>query len=239
MCKAIRDEMEENSLACSNGAYDASLGLASLGYVFASKVPQKCTYYHFKSGKAICYYDSKGAISNAYCWPQPGVMAALDTDYDLLKLVHNLLQAMPVTILGTWVKGHYITDSKEIKYTLNQRADTLVTGFQRSQPSRFATLRRPMPSPSYAVQFFYDNSVLTSKYYSAIAAVFHNSTLKTYIQRKTKWDDDTFYAVDWGAHRQAFTRLTRAQHVTVAILIHNLANTNCRNFLFYGTSKLC
>jgi hypothetical protein len=45
--------------------------------------------------------------------------------------------------------------------------------------------------------------------------------------------------VNWQAHRHTYTRLTKFQQLSVTKLIHNLANTNRQNYLFYGTSNLC
>jgi hypothetical protein len=57
--------------------------------------------------------------------------------------------------------------------------------------------------------------------------------------KKTKWSHREFNMVDWISHEKAFKRLTRHQQITMAKLIHNLANTNKQNFLYYKTSPLC
>jgi hypothetical protein len=49
----------------------------------------------------------------------------------------------------------------------------------------------------------------------------------------------TFNLVNWDAHETAFRRLTRSRQITTAKLIHNLANTNRQNFLYYQTSPNC
>jgi hypothetical protein len=45
--------------------------------------------------------------------------------------------------------------------------------------------------------------------------------------------------VDWKAHERAFRQLTRFKQISLAKLIHNLANTNCQNHLYYKSSALC
>jgi hypothetical protein len=48
-----------------------------------------------------------------------------------------------------------------------------------------------------------------------------------------------FHKVDWMAHEQAYKHIMRNQQISIVKLIHNLANTNRQNQLFYGTSNLC
>jgi hypothetical protein len=39
----------------------------------------------------------------------------------------------------------------------------------------------------------------------------HDTVLKDYILKKTKWSADTFDQVDWDAHKRAFQHLTQYQ----------------------------
>jgi hypothetical protein len=48
-----------------------------------------------------------------------------------------------------------------------------------------------------------------------------------------------FLKVDWEAHSRAFHHLSRHKQIQTAKLIHNLANTNRQNRLYYGTSSAC
>jgi hypothetical protein len=48
-----------------------------------------------------------------------------------------------------------------------------------------------------------------------------------------------FKMVHWTAHEKAFKQLTWHQQIHTAKLIHNLANINRQNFLYYKTSPLC
>jgi len=57
--------------------------------------------------------------------------------------------------------------------------------------------------------------------------------------KKMKWTESIFSTVDWMAHKSAFTRLTRFQQITTAKLIHNLANVNKQNQLYYKTNPYC
>ncbi len=57
--------------------------------------------------------------------------------------------------------------------------------------------------------------------------------------KKMKWTESIFSTVDWMAHKSAFTRLTRFQQITTSKLIHNLANVNKQNQLYYKTDPRC
>jgi len=85
----------------------------------------------------------------------------------------------------------------------------------------------------------YDNSVITSKSYSTLSTLKHEKALRAYILRKTKCTQRTFDGVDWKAHYSAFNKLTVFQRISTAKLIHNLANTNRQNYLYYSTSPSC
>jgi hypothetical protein len=84
-----------------------------------------------------------------------------------------------------------------------------------------------------------DNSVITSKFYSILATIQHEKALREYILRKTKWMRRTFDRVDCNAHHSAFKKLTVFQKISTTKLIHNLANTNRQNYLYYSASPLC
>jgi hypothetical protein len=72
-----------------------------------------------------------------------------------------------------------------------------------------------------------------------LAQAMHEKPMEAYILKKTNWTIPIFHKVDWMAHEQVFNRLTRSQQLSISKLIHNLANTNRQNNLFYGTSNLC
>ncbi len=93
--------------------------------------------------------------------------------------------------------------------------------------------------PGYRVRLQFDNSVITSKYYTTLSQLKHNAILKTHILKKIKWTSSIFDTINWTAHHQAFRRLTRHQQKSISKLIHGLANTNRQNFLYYKTSPLC
>jgi hypothetical protein len=81
-----------------------------------------------------------------------------------------------------------------------------------------------------------DNSVITSTYFSILSQSRHDPSLRDYIMKKTKWSNREFNMVDRISHENAFKPLTRHQKITMAKLIHNLANTNKQNYLYYRTS---
>lgn len=62
----------------------------------------------------------------------------------------------------------------------------------------------------------------------------YDKDLMRYILKKTKWSESVFAMVDWDLHEKGFGRLTQFQKLSIAKLIHNLANANCQNHLYYG-----
>jgi hypothetical protein len=133
---------------------------------------------------------------------------------------------IPITIVGEWVKGHYTGKNRRREHDLYGMARSLVADHLESQQGKFRTSHCPTPHPGYAVRMLYDNSVITSKFYSTLATLQHEEALRAYILRKTKCKQRTFDRVDWKAHHLAFNNLTVYQKISTAKLIHNPANTN-------------
>jgi hypothetical protein len=210
-------------------------GLLAVLYI----IHRICHHYQVTQGQAKCYCDNKGAVTNTFAPRQRGITPFLNTDYDLIHLAQGLVQIIPVTIIGEWVKGHYTGPQREYKHVLNHRVDRLATRFQQRQSHRFTTLRKPLAPPDFRICLLMDNSVITSKYYTKLATAMHNKPMEEYIMKKTKWTLRTFHKVDWLARERAYKRLTRNQKIGTTKLIHNLANTNRQNHLFYGTTNLC
>jgi hypothetical protein len=198
-----------------------------------------CMYYHISLGTVKYYCDNKGAVKNSFSTPHPGILPFMNSNYDLLHLIHQILHIIPVNIVGPWVKGHFVGLNPEVQHSLNEIANTLATTYQHNQPRVFTSQRLPIPPPNYKVRLIYDNSIITPKYYSSIVTALHNDTLKQYILCKTRWTDRVFHSVDWTSHSRAFNCLSRQQKIQTAKLIHNLANTNLQNHLYYGTSSAC
>lgn len=67
----------------------------------------------------------------------------------------------------------------------------------------------------------------------------HIDNLRRHIIKKTHWSQSTFDLIHWNAHGTAFKQLTTAQQISTAKLIHQLANTNRQNHLYYKTSPTC
>jgi hypothetical protein len=112
-------------------SYQAELsGILAVLYI----ILRVCFYYHIQQELVQCYCDNMGAVCNSYRRPIPGILPFLASDYDILHLIHNLLQLTPVQVVGSWVKGHYTGPSPEIQHDLNAEADDLATNYQHYQP---------------------------------------------------------------------------------------------------------
>jgi hypothetical protein len=81
-------------------SYRAELGgiLASLYLIF-----RVCNYYQLQSNQATLFCDNKGALTKAFT-PLSSITPYFRTDQDILTLTQQLLQMIPITIIGKWVK---------------------------------------------------------------------------------------------------------------------------------------
>jgi hypothetical protein len=208
-------------------------GLLAVLYI----IHRICQHYQIKEGRAKCHGDNRGTITNDFSPIRPGITPFLTTDHDLVSLAQGLLQIIPVTVLGEWVKGHYTGMSKEYKHELNHRVNSMATQFQKRQPQRYTTLRKPLTPPDFTVCLLHDHSIITSHLYRVLRDAMHEKPMKDYIMKKTQWSPTVFQKVDWTVHERAFKCLMRNKQISTSKLIHHLANTNQQNHLFYGTSN--
>jgi hypothetical protein len=217
-------------------SYRTELG----GIVAALYLIQRiCEYYDMAVGKATLYCDNKGAITKSFQPVTPGISPFMSPSYDLLLLAKQLIARIPITLIGEWVKGHYTGKDRRIQHDLNDRADEIAGGHLAAQDNSTGTNTGTIPYPGYRIRILKDNKVTSSKYRAIISNGRHNQLLIDYILKKTKWSNTEFQKVHCVAHGKAFQQLTRHQQIFTAKLIHNLANTNKQNYLYYKTSSLC
>jgi hypothetical protein len=250
-CIDLEEEIKQGSLlSCSDGAYCPITNKGSHSWLFSNNTKQLlasgagptdghpilmssyrtelggiltalyiihriCDYYHTLSGKVTLFCDNKGAVSSSFKQAIPGISPFLSSDYDLIHLAKHLIAITPITVAGEWVKGHYSGNNRKIQHDLNDKADELAGEHLDNQTSGSGTNASQIPIPGYKVRLLKENCVITSKY------------------RSIKWSHSEFNLVHWTAHGAAFGRLSCHQQISIAKLIHNLANTN-RNF-FYTT----
>jgi hypothetical protein len=91
-----------------------------------------CMYYRISLGTVKCYCDNKGVVKNSFSTLCPGILPFMNSDYDLLHLIHQILHIIPVNIVGLWVKGHFVGPNPEVQHSLNEIADTLATTYQHN-----------------------------------------------------------------------------------------------------------
>jgi len=50
-----------------------------------------CMYYRISLGTVKCYCDNKGVVKNSFSTLCPGILPFMNSDYDLLHLIHQIL----------------------------------------------------------------------------------------------------------------------------------------------------
>ncbi len=170
--------------------------------------------YQVSSGKAKLYCDNKWAVNKVFGSPARGITPFLTADHDLIYAAHNLLISLPIMVVGEWVKGHYPGKNRLIKHNLNNEADALASEHLCNQSQPFKTKPCPAPNPGFRARMLYRNTLITSKFYAALASAHHEKDL--YIMRKNYRSNETFHKVNWLAHAQANCRLTIHQKISTA-----------------------
>jgi hypothetical protein len=168
-----------------------------------------------------------------------GISKFLDSDYDMVHLVQTLLHSIQIQVYSEWVKGHYTPKKMELKYIINHLADDQAMVFLSTPPLGYTPCHMPMTYPGFGIRLHYKNSIIVSGLYKTLSSALHDRHIIAHITRKTGWDHFIFESVNWDAHGRAFCHLTTHQRLHASKLIHGLAHTNRKSFLFYNTSSLC
>jgi hypothetical protein len=121
---------------------------------------------------------------------------------------------------------------------MNDIVDDLASRHLERPPKNFILKIFPEAPPGYRVRLRYHKSAITSKQYKTLGNIHHDDQLQ-YILLKSQWSATVFNKVNWKAHQQAISRMTKFQQIALAKLVHNLANTNRQNFLLYKSTPLC
>lgn len=72
------------------------------------------------------YCNNKSAINKAFTPPQPGIHPFLTPDYDLLGMMRDLVEIIPLIVVGEWVKWHYTGKNRAKKHELNDKTEIVL-----------------------------------------------------------------------------------------------------------------
>jgi hypothetical protein len=236
----------ETLVTCSDGSYFPESHTGSHGWVVATNDRKRLL-------KGAGPGDGHPALMSSYRSELGGLLAVLYTIYHICQhyQVQNgkmkyhcdnkgvLTDAIPVTILAEWVKGHYNGKDHEFKHDLNEITDTMATSFNSSPHPKFSPRRKPIAPPNYGAHILYDGSTITNKLRPLMAQILHRPELMLHIIKRNRWVESTFQKIRWDAHEIAFKRLSRSHQLSTAKLIHELANTNVQNHKYYSKSPAC
>ncbi len=198
-----------------------------------------CQHYHVQGGKMKHHCDNKGVLTNVFSPTAPGITPYLQADVNLVMKAKRLINAIPVTILAEWVKGHYNGKDHKFKHELNEIADSMATSFNSSPHPKFHPHRKPIAPPNYGAQILYEGSTITNRLHPLMAQSLHRQALISHIIKRNRWEERTFQMIHWDAHEMAFKHLTRSRQLSTATLKNELANTNVQNHKYYNKSQKC
>jgi hypothetical protein len=163
----------------------------------------------------------------------------LQADFDLIICARGLLaQLTPsISVKHEWVKGHYTGSQRTLKHDLNEIADTMAGTLNNTLKNEDKT--PPIPHPLYEAELIHNGHIVTSKLDQIVISALHSTPLQHYIIKSAGWSRSTFYAIDWEAHKMAFTHNSRTKRIGVTKLAHGLYHTNQQSNKYYGTTALC
>ena len=193
-------------------------------------------YLEITTGSAILYCDNMGAVENVFEeYPKRGIYPLLERDYDLLGAARKLWRELPIKVTGTWVKGHFKGNDREIQHDLNDLADKLAEQFQMNPPSGYQTRRMPLLHPEHEATLYFEGSVMTTKQSSFRHIIYRqlfSTALRQNIMKKEGWTTAQFNKVSWEAYGAAFRAQTVFQQISASKLSHSLWNTGVQKRLF-------
>mmetsp|Transcript_5492 Transcript_5492/g.8104 ORF Transcript_5492/g.8104 Transcript_5492/m.8104 type:complete len:785 (+) Transcript_5492:1386-3740(+) len=184
-------------------------------------------------GRVKLYCDNQSALDNVFdSTPKRGIYPMLAVDYDLLVLSRDMLKALPITITGEWVKGHYKGDNRQIQHDLNDLVDTLANQFREDPAKGYEPTAKPMYHPSHEVAVYIAGSMITSKLQRIMYERRFQGKLIQTIQKRAKWTNVEFESIDWDIFGKVFNSYSRFHQTSVAKFVHGLWNTGEQKILF-------
>ena len=183
--------------------------------------------FELTEGAVVVYCDNKSALENVFNKDlKRGIYPLLQPDYDLLQLARALHSTLPVTVTGTWVKGHYRGNQSLVHHDLNSLVDFMADQFRRRPPVEYRPSARPLPHPSHWALVFSDGSAITSKLRQVVYNNFFVSYLQETICKRNKWSASMFRGVDRHAFGLAFKTYSKFRQIGgLSKLTHRLWHT--------------
>eukprot|EP00957_Ditylum_brightwellii_P119645 9128541-Ditylum_brightwellii.AAC.1 len=138
--------------------------------------------------RQLLYCDNAAAVSRANKIIDPGIMACMTADYNLVKEI-EVVKSKGLDLHMEWVKAHQdkktLVDLLSLKAQLNVKADADVTEFRMNPPPHLTPTASPLQFWSTKASITINNTVITSNLQQWIRDNYLGSNISQYIQRKT------------------------------------------------------
>mmetsp|Transcript_16534 Transcript_16534/g.23564 ORF Transcript_16534/g.23564 Transcript_16534/m.23564 type:complete len:1161 (+) Transcript_16534:4649-8131(+) len=204
-------------------------GITAILYI----LQQMVLHLDITSGSVMLYCDNKGALENVFDeQPKRGIYPLLERDYDMLGAARAIRRDIPIKVTGTWVKGHYKGNNREIQHDLNDLADYIATQFQQNPPEGFRSRRMPALHPHYEAELYHSNSVVTTNFRDILYHQIFAKDLAATIQKRTGWPVARFNGVAWKAYAAAFKSQSKFRQIAISKLSHDLWHTGAQKKLY-------
>jgi hypothetical protein len=93
--------------------------------------------------------------------------------------------------------------------------------------------------PAERCALFIKGTKITSNWKERFTRKLLDRDLREYLMAKEQWNEGTFYNICWKLQEVALKRVSKARHMAIAKLVHNLAFTGARHTQWYGGTKEC
>ena len=120
--------------------------------------------YEIQGGTVTLFCNNTSAVENIFeKYMKRGIFSLLAVDYNLLVLARSILPALPIKVLGRWVKGHYTGDERRVEHDLNDLVNDIANQFLDDHPRGSEPSSFPMFHKSLVAAAYVEGSMITSR----------------------------------------------------------------------------
>ena len=172
------------------------------------------------------------------------ISGTLKADYDLGKLLREMIKLLPGTIQLQWIKGHRdeIKCGKKIAgpflrpVQLNIEMDKYAS--KGAHMAKGNVVRREVYITTW-MGMYTREGVFIDNIKSHLQQEYLGQTLRQYLQQKYKWDDESFTYINWEGVENALSGYQPCYRNRMAQLMHDWQYTGDRKEMMGEGSSQC
>ena len=197
---------------------------------------------NISKGKISYFIDNRSAMEASFLSETTSaIFPLLQSDYDLIMTIHHIIDKLPITFTASHVKSHQKDKKKKLTFAeeLNDIADHLATDFHHRPPTTLPPKTSSILLPNSRLGLIINDILITSNLPKHIRDIYAYVRMKSYLQNKYKWNNETFHNILWDNFYDAFKSIPKLTQLSVSKIINKWNHSSTKDKLYYGTCDKC